>query len=172
MKRNRLLILQALTVFLGIGTLTFLLWEPHLEGRNVHATLFEVYFNDPFLAYAYIASVPFFMAMYQIFTLLGSYGKNTMVSLDTLQSLRKIQYCAISIIGFVAVGVAFLLLGISDDRPPVLFMGTLVIVASIIVATAAAMFARTLQKTLKMHRSSNHHIVDGASAYQESDIDP
>lgn len=36
----------------GIGALAFMLWEPHLEGRNAHAGLFEIYFKDPFLAYA------------------------------------------------------------------------------------------------------------------------
>ena len=45
----------------GIGALAFLLWEPHLEGRNANATPYELYFNDPFLAYAYVASVSFFM---------------------------------------------------------------------------------------------------------------
>ncbi len=49
-------------VFLGIGALGFLLWEPHLEGRNAHATTFEIYFHDPFLAYVYVGSIPFFVA--------------------------------------------------------------------------------------------------------------
>lgn len=48
-------------VLFGVAALTFLLWEPHLEGRNVHATVYQIYFNDPFLAYAYIASLPFFL---------------------------------------------------------------------------------------------------------------
>lgn len=48
---------------LGISTLALMLWEPHLEGRNVNATLFEIYFRDPFLAYAYTASIVFFVAL-------------------------------------------------------------------------------------------------------------
>jgi hypothetical protein len=57
--------LQAVIVLIGIGALALMLWEPHIEGRNAHATLFEIYFNDPFLAYAYLASIPFFVALYQ-----------------------------------------------------------------------------------------------------------
>ena len=63
-------------VLIGLGALALLLWEPHLEGRNAHATLFEIYFNDPFLAYAYGASIPFFVSLYQAFKLLGYAGQN------------------------------------------------------------------------------------------------
>ena len=71
MKRSSTIFLQVVIVLIGIGALALLLWEPHIEGRNAHATLFEIYFKDPFLAYAYIASIPFFVALYQAFKLLG-----------------------------------------------------------------------------------------------------
>lgn len=70
MKRGSTIFLQAVIVLLGIGALALMLWEPHLEGRNAHATTFEIYFNDPFLAYAYVASIPFFTALYQAFKVL------------------------------------------------------------------------------------------------------
>ena len=63
--------LQALIVLIGIGALALMLWEPHIEGRNAHATLLEIYFKDPLLAYAYLSSIPFFVALYQAFTVLG-----------------------------------------------------------------------------------------------------
>jgi len=37
-------------VLIGVGVLAGLLWEPQIEGRNVNATQFEIYFKDPFLA--------------------------------------------------------------------------------------------------------------------------
>jgi hypothetical protein len=54
MKKSSTIFLQVVLVLIGMAALAFLLWEPHLEGRNVHATLFEIYFKDPFLAYAYV----------------------------------------------------------------------------------------------------------------------
>ena len=63
MKRSFTAFLQIVIVLIGIGVLALLLWEPHIEGRNAHATLFEIYFKDPFLAYAYIASITFFVAL-------------------------------------------------------------------------------------------------------------
>src|SRR5215467_12919113 len=101
--------LQAVIVLIGIVALALLLWEPHIEGRNAHATLFEIYFNDPFLAYAYLASIPFFVALYQAFKVLGYAGQNKVFSQAAVKALRTIKYCAIAIIGFVAVSVIFFL---------------------------------------------------------------
>ncbi len=148
MNRYLTMFLQTVVVLIGIGALTFLLWEPHLEGRNVHATLFEVYFKDPFLAYAYLASMPFFMALHQVFKGLGYAGKNQVFSPMTVKALRTIKYCAIAIIGFVAVGEIFIMLGSSDDRSGGFFMGLLITFGSVLVATAAALFERILRNAL------------------------
>src|SRR3989344_4938721 len=98
MKRSSTIFLQVVIVLIGIGTLALMLWEPHLEGRNVHATLFEIYFKDPFLAYAYIASIAFFLALYQAFTLLGYIGQNKVFSQAAVNALRTIKYCGVMII--------------------------------------------------------------------------
>ena len=109
MKRSSTIFLQVVIVLIGIGALALLLWEPHLEGRNTHATLFEIYFKDPFLAYAYLASIPFFVALYQAFKVLGYAGQNKVFSQAAVKALRTIKYCAIAIIGFVAVSVIFMM---------------------------------------------------------------
>jgi len=147
MKRSSIF-LQVVIVLIGIGTLALMLWEPHLEGRNTHATLFEIYFKDPFLAYAYIASIPFFVALYQAFKVLGYAGQNKVFSHAAVKALWTIKYCAISIIGFVAVGEIFIILGNSDDRAGGVFMGILITFGSIVIATAAAMFERILQNAV------------------------
>src|SRR5438445_5752113 len=116
MKRASTIFLQVVIVLIGIAVLAFLLWEPHLEGRNVNATLFEIYFKDPFLAYAYMASIPFFVALYQAFKVLGYVGQNKVFSPGAVKALRTIKFCAISIIGFVVGGEIFIMLGNSDDR--------------------------------------------------------
>src|SRR5687768_12938489 len=108
MKRSSAVFLQTLIVLIGIGALAFLLWEPHIEGRNAHATPFEIYFKDPFLAYAYVASIPFFVALYQAFKVLGYAGQNKIFSQAAVKALRTIKLCATAIIGFVAVSVVFM----------------------------------------------------------------
>ena len=150
MKRNSTIFLQVVIVLSGIGALALMLWEPRIEGRNAHATLFEIYFKDPFLAYAYIASIPFFVALYQAFQVLGYVRQNKTFSQTTVKALRTIKYCAIAIIGFVAVSVIFLMFGDKDDRPAGVFMRILITFASIVVATTAAMFERILQNAVDL----------------------
>jgi hypothetical protein len=148
MTRRSTLFLQVVIVLIGIGALALMLWEPHIEGRNAHATLFEIYFKDPFLAYAYIASISFFVALYQAFKVLGYAGQNKIFSQAAVKALRMIKYCAIAIIGFVAVSVIFMIGGDREDRPAGLFMRILVTFPSIIVATAAAISERILQNAV------------------------
>jgi hypothetical protein len=142
--------LQIVIVLIGIGALALMLWEPHIEGRNAHATLFEMYLKDPFLAYAYIASIPFFVALYQAFKVLGYVRQNKTFSQPTVKALRTIKYCAIAIIGFAAVSVIFMypMFGDKDDRPAGVFMRILITFPSIVIATAAAMFERILQNAV------------------------
>jgi len=146
--------LQAVIVLIGIGALALMLWEPHIEGRNAHATLFEIYFNDPFLAYAYLASIPFFVALYQAFNVLGYIRENKAFSQATVKALRTIKFCALGIVGFVAVGELFIMLGDSDDRAGGVFIGILITFGSVVVATAAAMFERILQNAMDI-KSAN-----------------
>lgn len=150
MKRSSTAFLQSVIVLIGIGALAILLWEPHVEGRNVHATTFEIYFKDPFLAYAYIASIPFFVALYQGFKVLGYAGRNKVFSRAAVKALRTIKYCATAIIGFVVVGEIIIMLGNSDDRAGGVFMGVLITFGSIVIATAAATFERILQNAVDM----------------------
>lgn len=148
MNRRSTIFLQAVIVLIGIGAIAILLWEPQIEGRNVNATQFEIYFKDPFLAYVYFASIPFFVGLYQAFTLLGHIGHNRVFSADSVRSLRIIKYCALAIIGFVALSVVFMTVGDPEDRPPGVFLRVLVAFPSIIVATTAAIFERILQNAV------------------------
>lgn len=150
MKRSSTIFLQIVIVLIGIGALALMLWEPHIEGRNAHATPFEIYFKDPFLAYAYIASIPFFAALYQAFKLLGYAGQNKVFSPAAVKALRTIKYCAIAIIGFVAVSVIFMPFSHpdDDDGPQGVVMRIFITLGSIVIATAAAMFERILQNAV------------------------
>jgi hypothetical protein len=150
LKRGSTIFLQVVIVLFGIAAVALMLWEPHIEGRNAHTTLFEIYFKDPFLAYAYIASVPFFVALYQAFKVLGYAGRNKAFSQAAVKALRTIKYCAIATIGLVAAGEIFIMFGNSDDRAGGVFMGILFTFGSIVIATAAALFERILQNAVDL----------------------
>ncbi len=143
--RSSTIFLQIVIVLIGIGALALMLWEPHLEGRNAHATLFQVYFNDPFLAYAYIASISFFAALYQAFKLLGYARQDRIFSQASVKALRTIKFCAMAIVGFVALGEIFILFTDSDDRAGGVAIGLVIAFGSSVIAATATVFERILQ---------------------------
>jgi hypothetical protein len=149
-KRSATIFLQVVIVFIGIGALALMLWEPHLEGRNAHATLFEIYFKDPFLAYAYIASIAFFVALFQAFTLLGYIGQNRVFSLNSVRALRTIKYCAIALVAMIGAAVAYLFIAVrgKDDIAGGVAVGLVLMFVSVVMATAAAVFERLLQNAV------------------------
>jgi hypothetical protein len=146
-KRRSTIFLQVVFVLIGIGALALMLWEPHLEGRNAHATLFEIYFKDPFLAYAYLASIAFFVALFQAFTLLGYIGQNKVFSLNSVRALRTIKHCAIALVAMIGAAVAYLFIAVrgKDDIAGGVAMGLFMIFVSVVIGTAAAVFERLLQ---------------------------
>lgn len=153
MKRGSTIFLQVVIVLIASIALRLMLWEPHLEGRNVNATLFEIYFKDPFLAYAYLASIPFFVALYQTFILLRYIGHNTVFSLSAVKALRTIKYCALLLVGFLLGAEVYFFLvqrKIEEDIAGGVMMGVVMIFVSLIVATVAAVFERTLQTAVNL----------------------
>ena len=150
MKKSSTVFLQIVTVLIGIGTLVFMLWEPHIEGRNAQATLFQIYFNDPFLAWAYTASIAFFVALYQAFKLLGYVGRNEVFSVASVKALRTIKYCAMILVAFIVAAEAYLFIvqRSKDDIAGGVVIGIFIMFVSAIIATAAAVFERLLQKAV------------------------
>ena len=146
MKRSSTMFLQATVVLAGIGVLALMLWEPHLEGRNVHATLFQIYFNDPFLACAYIASIPFFVALYHAFKLLEHIRRNEVSSECSVRALRAIKYCGMSLVASLLAAEAYLWIIVrgKDDIAGGVAVGLFLIFVFAAITTAAALFERLI----------------------------
>jgi hypothetical protein len=158
MKRGATIFLQVVVVLIGIGALALLLWEPRIEGRNAHATNFEIYFKDPFLVLVYAGAIPFFIALAQAFKVLGYAGKNKIFSQAAVKALRTIKYCALAIIGFVVMEEIFIMLTHGNDDPAGgIFVGILITFGSIVIATAAAVFEKILQSAVEM--KSEHDLT-------------
>ena len=150
MRRISTAFLQGVIVLIGLAVLGFLLWEPRIEGRNAHATNFEIYFGDPFLAYAYLASIPFFVALYRAFELVGYAGRNEAFSAAAVKASKTIKHCAISLIGFVMGGLMFIMLQEGEDRAGGVFMCMLITFGAIVVASASALFERVLRSAAEL----------------------
>ena len=151
-RRSSTIFLQVVIVLIGVGVLALMLWEPHLEGRNAHATAFEIYFKDPFLAYAYLASIAFFVALFQAFTLLGYIGQNQVFSAKSVRALRTIKYCSMILVAMIGAAVAYLFIAVrgKDDVAGGVAVGLAMIFVSVVAGTAADVFERLLQNAVDM----------------------
>lgn len=162
MKRTSTIFLQVVIVALGIGALAFLLWEPHLEGVNAHATtLYEIYFDDPFLAYVYTGSIVFFVALYQAFKLLGHIRQNKIFSLGSVKALQTIKYCAMIIIAFLVGAEGYINImerRVEEDIAGGVMMGLFIIFISVVVATTAGVLESILRSVVEM-KSGKDSIV-------------
>ena len=157
MKRGFTIFLQVVIALLGVGVLALLVWEPQIEGRNVNATQFEIYFKDPFLAYIYLAFVPFFVALYQAFKILGYARRNEMFFPRSARALRIIKYCALTTAIFIVGAEAYIFIFVrgTDDVAGGVMMGAFIIFVSAIIATAPAVFQRRLQNAVNIKSENN-----------------
>ena len=149
--RGPIIFLQSVIVLTGTAVLALLLIEPSLEGRNAHATLFQIYFTDPFLAYAYVASIPFFVALFQAFKLFAYIGKNKVFSQAAINTVRTIKYCAFITSGAVMAAMIYLKiasLSNTEDAAGAIMLESVAIFVSIVIGTVAAVFQKTLRRAV------------------------
>lgn len=151
MKRGSTLLLKIVISLIGLLVMALLLWFPTIEGRNANADLFTIYFRDPFLAYVYLGSTPFFMALYQGIKLLGYIEQNKAFSSASVTALRNIKYCALIISGFIIVAIPSLLIFVEqDDAPGGVVIGIVILGTTIVTATAAAVFQKLFQNAVNI----------------------
>jgi len=101
---------------------------------------------DPILLGIYVTAIPFFIALYQALKLLSCIDNNKAFSDLSVNSLKHIKYCAVTISALYAAGMPYIFyVAEKDDAPGVVLIGLIIIFASIVIAT----FAAVLQKLLK-----------------------
>lgn len=157
MKRIVLTTVQGIIIFVGLATFLFLLAEPHLEGRNAEATLFEIYFNDVFLACVYAASTLFFIALYKAYRLVGFMKQNQLHSQNSLRALRTIRYCMVTLITLLIVAEAYLfvVLRTKDDIAGGVVMGLFMMLVFTSISIFTTLFERHLQKGFSLSSSND-----------------
>lgn len=151
MKKGSTVFLQAVIVLIGIVALAIMIRFPLSEGRAANLDLFSIY-ADPFIIYGYLASIAFFVALYQAFKLLGYIGQNKVFSLGSVKALRNIKYCASILSVLIVIAAIYIRVSFNGnaDDDPAGFMAVSIVATfiSIVIATAAAVFEKTLQSAV------------------------
>ncbi|GGD60420.1 DUF2975 domain-containing protein [Paenibacillus nasutitermitis] len=146
MKQGTTLFLKAAVILLGIPVLALCIFVVP-EIANFAAELYSrSYMKYYVFIDLYATVIPFYFALYQAFKLLSYIDKNKAFSELSVQALKKIKYCAITIsVLYVAGMPLFYLIAERDDAPGIIVIGMVIIFASLVIAV----FAAVLQKLLK-----------------------
>lgn len=151
MKRISIIFLQAVLVLISIVALFLLIRLPLTEGRAVNLDLFHIY-SDPLILYGYAASIAFFVALYKAFRLLGYIGQNKVFSSKAVKALKSIKHCAVVLSILIVIAGIYIKIAHNKEDDPAGFLAMCIVTtfASIIVATAAAIFEKLLQNAVDM----------------------
>ncbi len=149
-KSGSTLFLKAVLCLIALGVLIWLVWFPQTEGRTAHLDLFHIY-SDPFIIYGYIASLPFFIGMYQAFKLLSLIEANKAFSQAAVATLRNMKFASLSLIGFIVLAEVYIrFFAHGDDPAGPTALGIIVCFGSLVIATAAAVFQKLLQNAVNI----------------------
>ncbi len=151
MRKTSTIFLQIVIIAIAIVVLAFLIRFPMTEGRAVNLDLLSIY-SDPFILFGYLASIPFFVGLYQAFKLLGNIGQNKIFSAGSVKALRVIKYCAIIQSVFIVMAAVYIRIFHAKDDDPAGFLALCIVATFIcvVIASAAAMFGRTLQNAVDL----------------------
>ena len=147
-KRGSTLFLKSVILLIAIGALAGMIRFPQTEGRAANLDLISIY-RDPFIIYGYVASIPFFVALFQTLKLLGYVEKDTIFSHTAIRAVRIVKYCALATIGFLVVAIFYIrVMAQGDDPAGPTMMGLVAIFTSVVIATAAGVFQKLLQNAV------------------------
>ena len=159
MKKTSMVFLQGIIVLIGLITLAIMIRMPLTEGRAINLDLFHIY-SDPFIMYGYLASISFFIGLYQAFKLLGYVGKNEVFTSSAVMALRNIKYSAIVLSILIVLAGLYIKIFHAEGDDPAGFLALCIVTTfvSVVIATVVAVFEKNLQSAVDI-KSENQLIV-------------
>lgn len=105
----------------------------------------------PIFVGMYVPAIPFFYGLYHTLKLLSYIDHNKAFSTSSVDALKRIKFCAYIISALYAAGMPYIFyVADRDDAPGVAALGFIVIGASFVVATAASVLQRLVQKAVEI----------------------
>lgn len=145
MKNGFIHFLRVLIILIAAGVIFALVKFPPSEGRAVGLDFVSIYLNG-LIIYGYIASIPFFIILFQAFKLLGFAEKNKLATKKAAETFRNIKYSAIAFIGFIIVGLVYIrLFEHGDDPAGPTGLGVLIILGSIGITLTANYYQKRVK---------------------------
>lgn len=149
MKKSTLL-LKVAVALLGLPVLVVgVIGIPWLLNNPASSNYDQILY--PIIVGLYLSIIPFFLALYQGFKLLTYISISQSFSKQSVESLKKVKYCAFVISGLYIMIMPFLYwLAEVDDAPGIIIMGAVPIFASLVIAVFSAVLQRLLQEAIEI----------------------
>ncbi|WP_078596156.1 DUF2975 domain-containing protein [Evansella clarkii] len=148
MKRGSTMFLKIAVILIGIPILALcivgLYWLPNNPASPDYDHLLY-----PAITGIYLSAIPFFIALYQAFKLLNYIDSNKSFSGASVQALKVIKLCAVTISSLYVIIMPFVFFVAElDDAPGLIIMGMVPFFASLVIAVFAAVLQRLLQEAI------------------------
>ena len=147
MERGSTLFLRGVVVAIGLAVLGICVFGlPALIKSELTTSDFDYGW---IFAGLYVPAIPFFFALHQALKLLDYIDKNQAFSELSVQAFRNIKYYALAISGLFAAGMPYVFyVADRDDAPGVALIGFVIIGASFVIATFAAVLQKLVQNAV------------------------
>lgn len=152
MKRVSTHVLRAALFVIGVGVLALCIFALPAMWKGGSAE-FPMASTAVFLIMLvlYATAIPFSIALWQAFKLLGYIDHNTAFSQASVNALKNIKYCAIVFAVLYAACVPLLFpIADADDAPGLLLIGAAIAGAPIAVAVFVAVLQRLFQNAIEI----------------------
>lgn len=144
MKQGSTIILRGVVILIGLLVLALCVIALPAGIRSDNTGYYA-----PILWGLYIPALPFYFALFQALKLLDYIDKNKAFSELSVTALKNIKYCALAICTLFAAGMPYIFYAANrDDAPGVVLIGFIIIGASFVIATFAAVLQKLLQSGL------------------------
>lgn len=158
MKKKETLFLKSLILLIAIAVVTFLIFLT-IPLKDELSQPYEERDYLPIFTVLYFSAVPFLYGLYQSFKLLTLIDKNKAFSKLAISSLNRIKFSSLGISAIFTIDLPFIFkIADADDAPGLMLFALIIIFATFIVATFAAVLQKLLQNALEI-KSENELTV-------------
>lgn len=150
MKRGSTLFLKGVIVLVGLGVLAICVFAiPRVIGSIDWGGY------DPILLGLYITAIPFFIALHQAMKILNQIDKNDPFSEAGVVAFKRIKYCGLTISAMFIAGIPYIFrVAELDDAPGAVAITLVIIFASFVIATFAAVLQKLLQNVIHIKKEN------------------
>lgn len=148
MKKGTTIFLKVAVILMGLPILALSVWGI-ISLVQYPADPDYAYLLYPIIIGIYMASLPYYIALYQAFRLLGFIDKNQAFSNLSVFTLRKIKYCSLIISAIFVVVMPFVFMVADlDDAPGLIIFWMVPIFTAMVIAVFSAVLQRLLKEAI------------------------